>query len=293
MKLYEEELRTILDECVTWGKKNKWDNSVNTSIASHGRVINMKSNSVVSLPKQVIIDCVGYSTQDVMYMIMKMCKEISFVIYMRNLIIDRCNRHIKFYNSPDYSLIIENFHIEDYMDKFKLTKSTAYNYICRCEKMGFIYDEGNGRYSLSFIFNPFSRIEEVVRQNESFAIQYYSTTLEGELFVNKKYGSFDKSPWSRHVMIGAEIYTMSKKSSSIPTMILIWLDKKIKENKRDSYYIDYNGIASAYSEKYSRVSSSKIRKVVNVMESDGIIIRSKELDKKRTCYSINYSMLKK
>lgn len=293
MKLYEQELRMILDECVMWGNKNKVSNIIDSSVASNGKVIKMKSNSIANLPKQQIVDCVGYLPQNTAYMILKMSREFSFVIYMRDIITERCERHKKYYGYPNYSLVIDNFHVDDYMKRFKLTKSTAYNYICRCEKMGFIYDEGNGRYSLSFIFNPFKDKEEVVKQNESFAIRYYSSTPEGELFISKKYGSFDKSPWSRHMMIGSEVYTLSEKSSSVPTAILRWLDEKMKDNGCDSFYIDYRSIAVLYSNRYSSISDSKVRRFVKIMESDGVIKKTGILDNKRICYTIDYNKIEK
>lgn len=293
MKLYEQELRMILDECVAWGKDERVSGLVDSSVASNGKVIKMKSNSVSNLPKQRIIDCVGYVANNSMYAILKSSKELSFVAYMRDVIISRCNKSRRLYNSSNYSFVIDDFRVNDYMEKFGLTKCTAYNYICKCEKLEYIYDEGNCRYSLSFIFNPFKNIEDVIKQNESFAIQYYSSTPEGELFINKKYGSFDKSPWSKHVMIGSEVYTLSEKSSSIPTAILRWLDGKMKENNRDSYYIDYNDIALKYSIARSRISNTKVRRFVNIMENDGVLFRSGDMDKKRICYGINYSVLKK
>lgn len=293
MKLYEQELRTILDECVMWGNKNKVSNTVDSLVASNGKVIKMKSNSIANLPKQQIVDCVGYLSQNTAYMILKMSREFSFVIYMRDIITERCERHKKYYGCPNYSLVIDNFRVEDYMKRFKLTKGTAYNYICKCEKFGYIYDEGNCRYSLSFIFNPFEDKEEVVKQNESFAIRYYSSTPEGELFINKKYGSFDKSPWSRHMMIGSEVYTLSEKSSSVPTTILRWLDGKMKDNGCDSFYIDYRSIAVLYSNRYSSISDSKVRRFVKIMESDGVIKKTGLFNNKRICYTIDYNKIEK
>lgn len=235
--------------------------------------------------------CIGHIDQTTMMHVCKRSKVHSFAMYLQYLIIRRNIDSHRFNKESNYSFIVDNVHVDDFAKMLNISKRMAYNYIKVGEEIGDIYDEGSNRYSLSFIYNPFIKKNEVIKQNKMNAILYYKNDPDGKLFINKEYGSFELSPWSRNAVINNSKYVISDSSGDLQSFILWWIEMNAKKTGVDSTYIKYAEISSMFSRKFRKTSMSKIRKVIKSMECDDVIRISLESFGNRKCYTINYDKI--
>lgn len=291
MKLYEEELRPILDECVSWGYSKKFDSAKEINVSSNGKILKLKSDLTYCSPIQCITDGVGHIDQTTMVHVCKNNKSHLFALYLQDLIIKRNSDTYSTSKGTNYSFVVENVDVNEFARRFDISKRMAYNYICASESIGDTYDEGSSRYSLSFIYNPFIKKDEVIKQNEMYAIRHYKNDLDGMLFIKEKYGSFELSPWSKNVMIGSNAYMISDNNNDLQSFILWWMKSNMEKKNAKYTHINYVEISSMFSRKFQKVSVSKIRRVVKSMECDDVIRISLESFGNRKCYTINYDKI--
>lgn len=268
MKLYEKELLPIIN--------------------GNGQVDN---NVIDRFYSDAPNSCIGHIDQVTMIHVCKRNKVHSFAMYLQYLIIRRNVDSHRFNKESNYSFVVDNVRIDDFAKMLNISKRMAYNYIKVGEEIRDIYDEGSNRYSLSFIYNPFIKKNEVIRQNKMNAILYYKNDPDGRLFINKEYGSFELSPWSKNVMIGANVYMISDNNNDLQSFILWWMKANMEKKNVKYTHINYVEISSMFSRKFQKVSVSKIRRVVKSMECDDVIRISLESFGNRECYTINYDKI--
>lgn len=268
MKLYEKELLPIING----------DGQVDNNIIN--RFYSDSPNS-----------CIGHIDQITMIHVCKRSKVHSFAMYLQYLIIRRNIDSHRFNKESNYSFIVDDVRVEDFAKMLNISKRMAYNYIKIGEEIGDIYDEGSNRYSLSFVYNPFIKKNEVIKQNKMNAILYYKNDPNGRLFINKEYGSFELSPWNRDMIANNSRYVISDNSGDLQSFILWWIEMNAKKTGVDNTYIKYAEISSMFSRKFKKTSMSKIRKVVKSMECDDVIRISIESFGNRKCYTINYDKI--
>lgn len=235
--------------------------------------------------------CIGHIDQTTMMHVCKRSKVHSFAMYLQYLIIRRNVDSHRFNKESNYSFVVDGVHVDDFAKMLNISKRMAYNYIKVGEEIGDIYDEGSNRYSLSFIYNPFIKKNEVIKQNKMNAILYYKNDPDGRLFINKEYGSFELSPWNRDVITNNSRYVISDNSGDLQSFILWWIEMNAKKTGVDSTCIKYAEISSMFSRKFRKTSMSKIRRVVKSMECDDVIRISLESFDNRKCYTINYDKI--
>lgn len=235
--------------------------------------------------------CIGHIDQTTMIHVCKRNKVHSFAMYLQYLIIHRNIDSHRLNKESNYSFVVDNIRVNDFAKMLNISKRMAYNYIKIGEEIGDIYDEGSNKYSLSFIYNPFIKKNEVIRQNKMNAILYYKNDPDGRLFINKEYGSFELSPWSKDVVVSNSRYVISDNNGDLRSFILWWIEMNTKKMGVDNTYIKYAEISSIFSKKFRKTSMSKIRKVVKSMECDDVIRVSLESFGNRKCYTINYNKI--
>lgn len=270
MKLYEKELLPIIN------RKDITDNND----CSIDRICSNTQNF-----------CIGHIDQTTMIHVCKRSKVHSFAMYLQHLIIQRDIDSRCFNKESNYSFVVDNIRVDDFAKMLNISKRMAYNYIKIGEKIGDIYDEGSNRYSLSFIYNPFIKKSEVIKQNKMNAILYYKNDSDGRLFIDKEYGSFELSPWNKDAIINNNKYVISDNNGNLQSFILWWIEMSINKIDANGAYIKYAEISSMFSRKFKKTSMSKIRKVVKSMECDDVIRISLESSGNRKCYTINYDKI--
>lgn len=235
--------------------------------------------------------CIGHIDQITMIHVCKRSKVHSFAMYLQYLIIQRDIDSHRFNKESNYSFVVDDVRVDDFAKMLNISKRMAYNYIKVGEEIGDIYNEGSNRYSLSFIYNPFIKKSEVIKQNKMNAILYYKNDPNGRLFINKEYGSFELSPWNKDVITNNNKYVISDNNGNLQSFILWWIEININRIGANDTYIKYAEISSMFSRKFQKVSVSKIRRVVKSMECDDVIRISLESFGNRKCYTINYDKI--